>query len=244
MADLQNRLGSIWLGQDEEIPPGGFQVLAADRTETGINLASIEGQLALERHLNGIDLLILDNLSTLLANGSEGASDAWLPIQNWLLRLRRKGVAVLLIHHAGTNGRQRGTSRREDALDTVIALRRPADYSPEEGARFEVHIEKARTLAGDGALPFEAAVEAFVAEAGLQGIRWLARDLKPPIFQQAAELYAQGMSVREVKQALGISHGEAGRLRLRAAAEGFLEVGREDDGEEVETAADEPYRLN
>jgi putative DNA primase/helicase len=67
MADLQNRLGSIWLGQDGEIPPGGFQVLAADRTETGINLASTEGQLALERHLNGIDLLILDNLSTLLA---------------------------------------------------------------------------------------------------------------------------------------------------------------------------------
>jgi hypothetical protein len=37
-------------------------------------------------------------------------------------------------HHAGTNGRQRGASRREDALDTVIALRRPEDYSPEQGA--------------------------------------------------------------------------------------------------------------
>ena len=124
-------------------------------------------------------------------------------MQNWLLRLRRKGIAVLLIHHAGVNGRQRGTSRREDALDTVIALRRPADYSPEEGARFEVHIEKARTLAGEGALPFEAAVEPFVTDAGQPGIRWVARDLKPPIFQQAAELFAQGMSVREVKKALG-----------------------------------------
>jgi putative DNA primase/helicase len=60
---------------------------------------------------------------------------------------------VLLVHHAGVNGRQRGTSRREDALDTVIALRRPADYSPEEGARFQIHVEKARTLAGEGALP-------------------------------------------------------------------------------------------
>jgi hypothetical protein len=37
--------------------------------------------------------LILDNLSTLLPSGSEGASDAWLPMQNWLLRLRRRGVA-------------------------------------------------------------------------------------------------------------------------------------------------------
>jgi putative DNA primase/helicase len=69
-------------------------------------------------------------------------------LANWLLRLRRKGVAVLLIHNAGVNGKQRGTSRREDALDLVIGLRRPADYSSEQGARFEVHIEKARTLVG------------------------------------------------------------------------------------------------
>ncbi len=125
----------------------------------------------------------------------------------------------------------------------MIALRRPADYSPKEGARFEIHIEKARTLAGDGALPFEAAVEPFDTGTGVPGIRWVARDLKPPIFEQAAELFARGMSVREVKKALGISHGEAGRLRLRAAAEGLLEAAR-DEGEETETAADGAYRLN
>jgi len=78
----------------------------------------------------------------------------------------------------------------------------------------------------------------------LPGIRWVARDLKPPIFQQAAELFARGMSVREVRKALGISHGEAGRLRLRAAAEGLLEPGREDEEEEAEIAADWPFRLN
>jgi len=94
------------------LPNEGFRILAADSTEADINLSSNEGQQSLERHLEGIDLLILDNLSTLLASGSEGASDGWLPVQNWLLRLRRKGIAVLLIHHAGVNGRQRGTSRR------------------------------------------------------------------------------------------------------------------------------------
>ncbi len=156
LAELQLRLALIKAGMGVAIPNDGFRILAADNTEAGINLSSDEGQQALEPHLVNTDLLILDNLSTLLASGSEGASDAWLPMQNWLLRLRRKGIAVLLVHHAGVNGRQRGTSRREDALDTVIALRRPADYSPEEGARFEVHIEKARALVGEGALPFEA----------------------------------------------------------------------------------------
>jgi putative DNA primase/helicase len=143
------------------------------------------------------------------------------------------------------NGKQRGTGRREDALDLVIGLRRPADYSPEEGARFEVHMEKSRTLAGEGALPFEAAVEPFIApDVGLPGIRWVARDLKPPIFQQAAELFARGASVREVRKALGISHGEAGRLRLRAAAKGLLEPGREDEAEETEIGANGRFRLN
>ena len=126
----------------------------------------------------------------------------------------------------------------------MIALRRPADYSPVEGARFEVHIEKARTLAGEAALPFEAAIETFATGNGKPGVRWLARDLEPPIFQHAAELFARGMSVRQVKHALGISHGEAGRLRLRAVAEGLLEPGREDGVQEVNSAADEPYRLN
>ena len=129
---------------------------------------------------------------------------------------------MLIVHHARVNGRQGGTSRREDALDTVIALRRPADYSPEQGARFEVHIEKARMLLGDGAVPFEAVVEPFTTEGSRSAIRWLARDLKPSIFEQAAALFR---SVRQVKTLLAISHGEAGRLRLRAVAEGLLDVG-------------------
>ena len=52
-----------------------------------------------------INQMVFDGTTT--TNGSESASDAWLPMQSWLLKLRRRGIAVLLIHHAGTNGRQR-----------------------------------------------------------------------------------------------------------------------------------------
>jgi hypothetical protein len=125
-----------------------------------------------------------------------------------------KLIAVLLVHHAGNNGRQRGTSRREDALDTVIALRRPEDYSPEQGARFEVHFEKLRNrVDGDGAVPFEASFE---------GDAWSTRDLRPPIFNQAVELFQEGLTVREVAAQLHISKTEAGRLRLRAVGEGLV----------------------
>ena len=106
------------------------------------DLASDEGQAAIEAALGDAKLVVLDNLSSLVRSGRENEADTWQPVQDFLLRLRRKGVSVLLIHHAGKGGQQRGTSRREDVLDTVISLRRPADYQPSEGARFEVHIEK------------------------------------------------------------------------------------------------------
>jgi putative DNA primase/helicase len=125
LVSLQERLRAIATSMGTEIPNHGFRMLAADQVETGINLSTEKGQQSLEPLLEKIDLLILDNLSTLCTTGSESAGEAWVPMQNWLLRLRRQGVSVLLVHHAGTNGRQRGTSRREDALDTVIALRRP-----------------------------------------------------------------------------------------------------------------------
>jgi putative DNA primase/helicase len=155
LVSLQERLRSISNGLGAVIPNNGFRVLAADNTENGLSIGSEMGQRALSPVLSDVDLVIIDNLSTLCTNGSESASDAWVPMQNWLLKLRRQGIAVLLVHHAGTNGRQRGTSRREDALDTVIALRRPEDYSPEQGARFEVHFEKLRNrVDGDAAVPF------------------------------------------------------------------------------------------
>jgi putative DNA primase/helicase len=229
LVSLQERLRAISIGLGAEIPNDGFRILAADHTECGLSLGSEDGQNAIESLLGDVDLLILDNLSTLCTTGSESASDAWVPMQNWLIRLRRQGISVLLVHHAGTNGRQRGTSRREDTLDTVIALRRPEDYSPEQGARFEVHFEKLRDrVEGDGAVSFEAKLESFVADQR-DGVRWSAHDVSPPMFKQATELFQNGLTVREVAAVLRISKSEAGRIRLRTLDEGLIETGNGTD---------------
>jgi AAA domain len=211
---LQERLQSI-AASSGGIANDAFQLLAADHIESGIDLSCEEGQQSVESLLRETDLLILDNLST-LSSGGENASDAWLPMQQWLLRLRRKGLAVLLVHHAGNNGRQRGTSRREDALDTVIALRRPENYSPEQGCRFEIHFEKLRNRVDPAAsLPFEANLETVLA-AGQEVVQWTDHDLVPLILKRAAELFREGLTVREVAAAIKISKSEAGRLRLRS----------------------------
>jgi putative DNA primase/helicase len=120
-----------------------LQILTADLIDMGIgNLASAKVQQEIDALLDGIEFLVLDNLSSLTSVIRDNDAESWNPIQEWLLRLRRRGVSVLIIHHAGKGGEQRGTSRREDVLDTSLSLRRPSDYQTTQGARFEIHFEK------------------------------------------------------------------------------------------------------
>ncbi|MGA8655945.1 MAG: AAA family ATPase [Chthoniobacterales bacterium] len=91
-------------------------------------------------------LLVLDNLSCLFSGLKENDADAWELVLNWLLELRRRRIAVLIVHHTGHDGEHmRGTSKREDAAFWVIAIKELADHSPQqEGARFETTFTKQR----------------------------------------------------------------------------------------------------
>jgi hypothetical protein len=59
------------------------------------------------------------------------------------------------------------------------------------------------------------------------GIRWVSADLMPPRLKQAATLFSDGHTVRQVAELLGISSSEAGRLRLRAVDAGLIVTGEE-----------------
>jgi hypothetical protein len=72
-----------------------------------------------------------------------------------------------------------------------------------------------------GAIPFEARLDTLDSY-GQQRIRWSSSDIKPPMLMRAAELFGDGMTVREVAATLRISKSEAGRLRIRAIEDGLL----------------------
>ena len=186
------------------------KILAGDLIEAGGigNLASAEVQTELDQWLEGVDLLVLDNLSSLTAVIRDNDAESWGPIQEWLLRLRRRGISVLIVHHAGKGGQQRGTSRREDVLDTSISLRRPADYSPTEGAKFEVHLEKARGVHGDAAKPFEAKLEVRSSVAV-----WTTRELEDANRARVEALLEDGLSVRDIADETGISKSTVQRIK-------------------------------
>ena len=209
---LQERLAAIVKAEGKEPPsPDFLRVLAMDMQD-GINLdlSNPGSHPALDAAIDGAELLIVDNISTLASSGRENEAESWLPIQQWGLRQRRAERAVLFIHHAGKGGQQRGTSRREDVLDTVVALRRPADFQPDQGARFEVHFEKNRGFYGDDAKPFEAAL---TTSAG-----WTTRDLEDADIARVMVLTGQGMTVRDIAEELGMSKSTVSRMQKKGAA--------------------------
>ncbi len=181
------------------------------------NLATIAGQKAIEPFLSGVTLIIIDNLATLARHGRSNDEESWIPMQSWLLELRRRGFSVLLVHHAGKSGDQRGTSAKEDILDTIINFRRPADYQSDQGARFEVHLTKASALCGDEAKPFE--VSLISNPDG--SLDWLVRDLEDANESRIQELLQLGMSYRDIAEEISISKSAVGRIAAKLKRNGL-----------------------
>jgi len=112
------------------------------------NLACPEAQQHINK-LMGDDtkLLVIDNLSAACkTEGREDYKTAYSRFRDWLLDLKTRGISVLIVHHSGKEGRQRGISDIEDPLDIVIQLRRPESWKITDGSIFEFHFEKTRCL--------------------------------------------------------------------------------------------------
>lgn len=181
------------------------------QTESMPDLSTPEGQKMIEPHLGNADLIIIDNISCLCRSGKENESESWITIQDWALQQRRKGKSVLFIHHAGKSGNQRGTSKREDILDTVINLKRPNDYEPSQGARFEIHFEKSRNMLGEDTKPLICQLT----DGG-----WEYHHLEASNYKRVVELLKEGYSQKEITDELGLSKGQVSKLAKQARESG------------------------
>lgn len=215
---VQERLSALILNSDRE-PTAPFKIITPDLQSYHMpDLSTVDGQKTLEPHLDGISLVIVDNISTLCRHGRENEAESWIPMQEWALNLRRQGVSVLFIHHSGRSGQQRGTSKREDVLDTMITLKRPGDYKQEDGARFEVHFEKTRGICGDDVKPFEAKLT--TDHDGKQ--IWTIKDLEENLIKKVADLLNDGIPQNEIVELLKISKGYVSKLKNRAISLSLL----------------------
>jgi DnaB-like helicase N terminal domain/AAA domain len=129
-----------------------------ERTGKVLNIADAEAQRAITAHCmnTGVKVVFLDNLSSLASGMKENEADSWEQVNPWLLDLRRRKIAVLIVHHAGRSGEMRGTSKREDSVFWIIALddaKKNAD--DKRGARFVTRFTKPSRNTQEEIPPYE-----------------------------------------------------------------------------------------
>ena len=213
---LQERFARIAKGFNDDCDEytKNIVIISADLQETpSIDITNEDFQNFVERNLSDVKLIILDNLSTLTCV-DELDNKAWVNIQDWLLKLRKKGVAVIIIHHAGKNGEQRGISRREDILDCVMKIsalnKKPTNKEDDDvdyekitsGTKCSLNFEKQRNLD----LKDTPNIRIILQDTSNNGICWLDAD------EKIAELREEGYSYRDIEKMAGFSKSAIGNI--------------------------------
>lgn len=201
-SSLQERLRSICASSTAPAETmQNLRIYTPDQqSDAVVDISDRKWHKALQEAIGDAELVIVDNLSCLARSGGpENEAESWLPLQGWGLLQRRLRKAVIFLHHSGKSGDQRGTSRREDILNSVISLRQPPDYKPENGALFEVRFEKGREVFGEAAKAFQAQL----ISTDEQSI-WTVRDSEGATHERVVNLRDLGMKPEEIAQELSI----------------------------------------
>jgi hypothetical protein len=225
-AAMQDRLKALVDADEREFDPAYLVMLTPD-AQTGAmpDLATREGQDAVTALAEkcGAEVIIVDNISTLCRdNGPENEAESWRAPQEWALRMRQGGRSVVFIHHSGKNGQQRGSSKREDTLDTSIALKAPADHSQDQGACFEIHFEKYRGEPDGDTRP----IEARLTKDGAGRQVWTYRSVDDTTFDRVVSLTNEGLNPGEIAAELGKNKSTVSRHLTRARTEGLVQRGK------------------
>lgn len=177
-----------------------------------------EGQLRIDELIpDSAKLVIVDNLSAWTSSGRED-SGSWANIKTWLIKKRLHGVAVLLIHHTGKNGQQRGSSMHEDLLDYSILLSPLPSNTEREDTRFGIEHTKLRDHIPYLRQKYECSI--WTEEASLQ-FEIVPAGFNPTQHEiEMVEKHRAGASMTDIAIELGISKSTVSRAlkKLRELA--------------------------
>jgi hypothetical protein len=162
----------------------------------------------------------VDNLASLAAGIDENKKQDWDPINSWLLELRFSGISTVLFHHTNKTGDQRGTSAREDNIDASLQLRQPADYLPEDGARFVVSFKKSRVRTED--LPLVADTQFRLGADDNGDLLWTWGNVKKETRNEVLRMLDDGQSYETICETLGITKGRVSQIKRKAINDGHL----------------------
>jgi len=217
--DLQKRCQQLAIRNDQFYLLSHEMVFTESEDKLSLNLADPTQQDALKDHClaEEIDVLILDNLSTAFKGLNENESDSWEQVSPWLLELRRYGISVVLVCHAGRNGNIRGTSRREDMAHWILSLEE-SDTVQEEGHEFKTRFTKQRNCTAS-----DVPALAWTMMQGENGMHITTATIDPQ--SQMLDLIQGGMaSASDIGQELGKAKSTISKWAKKAQDEGKIRI--------------------
>jgi KaiC/GvpD/RAD55 family RecA-like ATPase len=224
ISDIQKRF-SLLVGDGDASKAGkNLTIMNPELQEGGMpDLSTEKGQASIKEYTDQADLIVIDNISCLCRTGEENSAESWALPQEWAIRMRAEGRSVLFVHHAGKGKTadgdpiQRGTSKREDVMDTVIVLRRPATYSPDQGAQFELRFRKSRGFYGKDAEPMYLSIKTKGNK-----LEWLRTTLTEDTYSRVIALTNEGLAPGEIAENLGVHKSTVSKHQKRAREEGRI----------------------
>jgi AAA domain len=221
--DMQRRLAELVKPIDEVIDHvwRPFDLVTPDLQEGGVlKIDTSHGRAEILRLVDEgkSALVILDNLSCLTNPEDDNSASSWSMVQELLLALRRRGVAVLVGHHSGKSGEQRGTSRRADILDIVLKLTSVSEADADGRTRLTVEFEKGRGLTAEQKQPFIACLE----EHPSGGLAWSRGAAVVPVVDRVRQMLADGMSPGEIAAEARVNRSYCYRIQKEMLASGEL----------------------
>jgi len=147
---IQERISRLNAGKDMKTCPSDFYVYAESYAYTkGLYRASLLNDTWRSKVKDmclkyKVGLLVLDNLSSLAPGIDENDKMQFDAVNRWLLEMRFHKLAIVMTHHVGKSGSQRGTTAHEDHVDLSLQLTRPRNYRMEDGCKFVCRVTKDR----------------------------------------------------------------------------------------------------
>lgn len=186
------------------VPPMQMRVVSVEHYDGLMpNLSNIGDQKIYTTEADGCEVLIIDNLLSCSMPENKWDDDLkqWYRIQRWARSLVLTGKTIVFVHHSGKSGdSQLGTSLRENAMDTIIQLKRPLLEEYRNRLCFEWHFTKARHFFGDAAQSLFVDFDS----APTDGCWWKWKMLRDFHVEAIEALHYKGLSKREIVEHLQV----------------------------------------
>ena len=200
LVDLQSRLKKF-VGVTEK----RLALMSPDRMPEGEFfpvLSQIPDQVLFLKQIEDFkpDVIVFDTLTRCFKFDTNDPDD-WAVVNDFLLELRFRGYCVIVVHHAGKLGTQRGRTDGDDNLDLSIKLTAPYGWAPGDGLQFQWDYEKTRHAG---------TFESFSAKLDATG-NWIlsATDRS----EEVAKLLRKGKTMRSIAAELDMAKSTVHRIK-------------------------------